>query len=63
MENRVLVVDDEKEIRASLNKALRRLRGFHVALAGTGEGGLQKLGKYIIRNGFKNLKKKEVQRI
>jgi len=40
MENRVLVVDDEKEIRASLNKVLRRPRGFHGALAETAEEAL-----------------------
>jgi CheY-like chemotaxis protein len=40
-------VDDEKEIRTSLNKVLRRLGGFHVALAGTAEEALQELVKYI----------------
>jgi len=45
MENRVLVVDDEKEIRAFLNKALSRLGGFHVELAESGEEALHKLEK------------------
>src|SRR4030043_371350 len=45
MENRILVVDDEKEIRAFLYKALTRLGGFHVELAETGEEALQKIEK------------------
>jgi two-component system, sensor histidine kinase and response regulator len=45
MENRVLVVDDEKEIRAFLSKALSRLGGFDVELAGSGEEALRKLEK------------------
>jgi len=45
MESRVLVVDDEKEIRVFLDKALRRLGGFHVELAGSGEEALRKLEK------------------
>jgi signal transduction histidine kinase len=45
MENRVLVVDDEKEIRAFLNKALSRFGGFHVELAESGEEALHKLEK------------------
>jgi signal transduction histidine kinase len=45
MENKVLVVDDEKEIRVFLNKALRRLGGFHVELAESGEEALHKLEK------------------
>jgi len=45
MENRILVVDDEKEIRDFLYKALTRLGGFHVELAETGEEALQKIEK------------------
>ena len=45
MESRVLVVDDEKEIRVFLDKALRRLGGFHVELAESGEEALRKLEK------------------
>ncbi|MCJ7748512.1 MAG: response regulator, partial [Desulfobacterales bacterium] len=45
MENRILVVDDEKEIRDFLYKALSRLGGFHVELAETGEEALQKIEK------------------
>jgi signal transduction histidine kinase len=45
MENRVLVVDDEKEIRIFLNKALSRFGGFHVELAESGEEALHKLEK------------------
>jgi two-component system, sensor histidine kinase and response regulator len=45
MENRVLVVDDEKEIRSFLSKALRRLGGFQVELAESGEEALRKLEK------------------
>jgi signal transduction histidine kinase/GGDEF domain-containing protein len=45
MESRILVVDDEKEIREFLNKALSRLGGYHVELAGSGEEGLQKIEK------------------
>ena len=45
MENRVLVVDDEKEIRAFLNKALSRFGGFHVELAESGKEALLKLEK------------------
>jgi signal transduction histidine kinase len=43
MESRILVVDDEKEIREFLSKALIRLGGYHVELAGSGEEALQKL--------------------
>jgi signal transduction histidine kinase/GGDEF domain-containing protein len=43
MENRILVVDDEKEIRDFLLKALTRLTGFHVELAETGEEALKKI--------------------
>jgi len=45
MVSSVLVVDDEKEIRAFLNKALSRLGGFHVELAESGEEALRKLEK------------------
>jgi len=45
MESRILVVDDEKEIREFLNKALSRLGGYHVELAGSGEEALQKIEK------------------
>ncbi len=45
MENRILVVDDEKEIREFLNKALSRLGGYQVELAETGEEALQKMEK------------------
>ncbi len=45
MENRVLVVDDEKEIRDFLFKALTRVGGFHVELAESGEEGLQRIEK------------------
>jgi signal transduction histidine kinase len=45
MENRVLVVDDEKEIRVFLSKALSRLGGFHVDVAESGEEALRKLEK------------------
>jgi signal transduction histidine kinase len=45
MENRVLVVDDEKEIRVFLDKALSRFGGFHVELAESGEEALRKLEK------------------
>ena len=45
MENRILVVDDEKEIRVFLDKALSRFGGFHVELAESGEEALQKLEK------------------
>jgi len=43
MENRVLVVDDEREIRAFLYRALSRVGGFHVELAESGEEALRKL--------------------
>jgi signal transduction histidine kinase len=45
MENRILVVDDEKEIRDFLYKALTRLGRFCVELAETGEEVLQKIEK------------------
>jgi signal transduction histidine kinase len=45
MENNILVVDDEKEIREFLNKALSRLGGYHVELAGSGEEALQRIKK------------------
>ena len=45
MENRILVVDDEKEIRDFLYKALTRLGGFHVEVAETAEEALHKIEK------------------
>jgi len=45
MGNRILVVDDEKEIRDFLKKALSRVGGFHVDLAETGEEALKKIEK------------------
>jgi signal transduction histidine kinase len=45
MKNRILVVDDEKEIRGFLSKALSRIAGFHVELAESGKEALQKLEK------------------
>jgi len=45
MENIILVVDDEKEIREFLNKALSRLGGYHVELAESGEEALRKIAK------------------
>jgi signal transduction histidine kinase/GGDEF domain-containing protein len=45
MENRILVVDDEKEIRDLLNIALSRMGGFHVEVAESGQKALQKIEK------------------
>jgi len=45
MENRILVVDDEKEIRDFLSKALTRLGGFQVVLSGSGGEALQKIDR------------------
>jgi DNA-binding NtrC family response regulator len=45
MGNRILVVDDEKEIRDFLYKALSRVGKFHVELASSGEDALQKIEK------------------
>jgi DNA-binding NtrC family response regulator len=45
MENRVLVVDDEKEIRDFLFKALSRVGGFHVEVATSAEEVLQRIEK------------------
>jgi len=45
MENKILVVDDEKEIRDFLQKALSRIGNFHVELATSGEDALQKIKK------------------
>ncbi|MGO8987535.1 MAG: ATP-binding protein [bacterium] len=45
MESRILIVDDEKEIRGFLSKALSRLGGFQVELAESGEDALQKMEK------------------
>jgi signal transduction histidine kinase len=44
MESRILVVDDEKEIRDILFKALTRIAGFQVELAENGEEALDKIG-------------------
>jgi DNA-binding NtrC family response regulator len=43
MEDRILVVDDEKEIRELLLKALTRLSNFRVELAEDGEEALKKI--------------------
>ena len=45
MESRILVVDDEKEIRGFLSRALTRMGGFQVELAESGEEALQKIEK------------------
>ena len=45
MGNRILVVDDEKEIRDFLLKALTRLKGYDVELAENGEEALKKIEK------------------
>jgi signal transduction histidine kinase len=45
VESRILVVDDEKEIRGFLNRALTRMGGFQVELAESGEEALQKIEK------------------
>jgi signal transduction histidine kinase len=45
MQNKILVVDDEKEIRDFLYKALIRFGGFSVDLAESGEEALQKIEK------------------
>jgi len=45
MENKILVVDDEKEIRDFLFKALSRIAGFNVELAENGEEALKKIDK------------------
>src|SRR4030043_2269294 len=45
MENRILVVDDEREIRIFLYKALNRMGGFHVEEAETAEEALKKIEK------------------
>jgi len=45
MENRVLVVDDERDIRDFLFKALTRIAGFQVDLAENGEEALKKIEK------------------
>jgi signal transduction histidine kinase/GGDEF domain-containing protein len=45
MENRILIVDDEKEIRDFLCKALGRMGGFHVEAAETAEEALKKIEK------------------
>src|SRR4030042_1755103 len=43
MQSRILVVDDEKEIREFLSKALTRIAGYHVEMAGNGEEALKKI--------------------
>jgi len=43
MENRILVVDDEKEVRDFLKKALTKVGGFQVELAENGEEALRKI--------------------
>jgi signal transduction histidine kinase len=45
MANKILVVDDEKEVRGFLNKALSRIAGFQVELAESGKEALQKIEK------------------
>ncbi len=45
MGSKVLVVDDEKEIRDFLHKALTRIGGFQVSLAENGEEALKKIEK------------------
>ncbi len=45
MENRVLIVDDEKEIRDFLFKALTRIAGFQVEVAENGQEALKKIEK------------------
>jgi len=43
MQSRILIVDDEKEIREFLSKALTRIAGFHVELAEDGAEALKKI--------------------
>lgn len=43
MQSTILVVDDEKEIREFLSKALTRIAGFHVDMAVDGEEALRKI--------------------
>lgn len=43
MQGRILVVDDEKQIREFLSKALTRISGFHVEMAEDGEDALKKI--------------------
>jgi signal transduction histidine kinase len=43
MQSRILIVDDEKEIREFLSRALTRIAGFHVEMAENGEEALTKL--------------------
>ena len=43
MQSRILIVDDEKEIREFLSKALTRIAGFHVELAEDGAEALEKI--------------------
>ena len=43
MESRILVIDDEKEVRDFLKKALTTVGGFQVELAENGEEALRKI--------------------
>lgn len=43
MQSRILVVDDEKEIREFLSKALTRIAGFHVEVAEDGDDALKRI--------------------
>jgi signal transduction histidine kinase len=43
MQSKILVVDDEQEIREFLSKALTRIAGFHVEMAEDGEEALKKI--------------------
>ena len=45
MGNRILVVDDEKEVRTVLFRALTQMGGFHVEVAESAEAALEKIGK------------------
>jgi signal transduction histidine kinase len=45
MENKILIVDDEKDIRELLVRVLSRIGGFQVELAENGDDALQKLSK------------------
>jgi len=45
MENRILIVDDEKDIRELLLRVLTRIGGFHIELAENGEDALRKISK------------------
>jgi two-component system, sensor histidine kinase and response regulator len=45
MGNRILVVDDEKEVRTVLFRALTQMGGFHVEVAESAEAALEKIAK------------------